>query len=104
MILEAPKLREHSKLARAASFQEFSLEVLTGGAISKIWCSLEGICKEAECMDLVHRFGVTDAGLLFVSAREECLLLTDDHDLFAAYEADSKFQIRLLDEYLSSND
>jgi len=96
VILEAPKLREHSKLARAASFQEFSLEVLTGGAISKIWCSLEGICKEAECMDLVHRFGVTDAGLLFVSAR--------DHDLFAAYEADSKFQIRLLDEYLSSND
>jgi hypothetical protein len=101
VILEATKLREHSELARAAGFQEFSLEILTSGAISEIWCSLEEICKAPEYMDLVRRFGVADASLLFFSAREECLLLTDDGDLFAAYR-ESKFQIRLLDEYLGS--
>lgn len=104
VILEATKLREHSELARAAGFLEFSLEVLTIGAISEIWSSLEEICKEPEYMDLVRRFGVADASLLFFSAREECLLLTDDADLFAAYGTESKFQMRLLDEYLGSTD
>jgi hypothetical protein len=104
VILEATKLREHSELARAEGFREFSLAVLTGGAISEIWYSLEEIYRESEYMDLARRFGVADASLLFVSAREECLLLTDDQDLFAAYEAGSKFQIRLLEEYLGSPD
>jgi hypothetical protein len=104
VILEATRMREHSELARVGRFVEFSIEVLFGGTISEISCSLGDICKEPEYIALVHRFGVTDAGLLFVSAREECLLLTDDHDLFAAYEADSKFQIRLLDEFLASTD
>jgi hypothetical protein len=32
------------------------------------------------------------------------LLLTDDDRLFAAHVAGSKFQMRLLDEYLGSTD
>jgi hypothetical protein len=102
VILEATKLREYSQLARAVNFPEFSLEVLTSRPISEVWCSLEEICKEPEYIDLVHRFGVADASLLFVSDREECLLLTDEGPLFAAFRAGSKFQIRLLDEYLGS--
>jgi hypothetical protein len=97
-------MRERSELARVGNFLEFSIGVLFGGSISEIWCSLEDICKEAEFIDLVHRFGVADASLLFVSAREECLLLTDDQDLFAAYGTESKFQMRLLDEYLTAAD
>jgi hypothetical protein len=54
VILEATKLREQSELARATSFQEFSLDVLTSGAISEIWCSLEEICKAPKYMDLVQ--------------------------------------------------
>jgi hypothetical protein len=46
----------------------------------------------------------TDASLLFFSSRQQCLLLTDDADLFAAYGTESKFQMRQLDEYLTSTD
>ncbi len=104
VILEVTKLREHSELARAGGFREFSLAVLTGGAISEIWYSFEEIYRESEYMDLARRFGVADASLLFVSAREGCLLLTDDNRLFDAYGAGSKFQMRLLDEYLEETD
>jgi predicted nucleic acid-binding protein len=98
VILEATRLREHSELARAESFGDFSLEVLTSGAILEIWCSLDEICKEPKYMDLVRRFGVADASLLFISAREGCLLLTDDDRLFAAHGAGSKFELWGLDE------
>jgi hypothetical protein len=104
VILEATKLREYSELARTTGFRDFSLKVLSSGAISETWCSLKELCKEPEYMDLARRFGVADASLLFVSVREECLLLTDEGRLFAARRAGSKFQIRLLDEYLSSTD
>jgi hypothetical protein len=100
VILEATRLREYSELAKVESFREFSHEVLTTGAISEIWFSLEEICKEPKYTDLVRRFGVTDASLLFISARKECLLLTDDNRLFAAHGAGSKFEIWRLDEYL----
>jgi hypothetical protein len=69
VIVEVTKLREHSALAKARGFREFSLGVLTGGAISETGCSLEELCKEPEYFDLVLRFGVADASLLFVSAR-----------------------------------
>jgi hypothetical protein len=102
VIMEATRLREHSELARVENFREFSLEVLTSSAISEIWCSLEEICKEPKYMDLVLRFGVADASLLFISARDERLLLTDENRLFAAYGAGgSKFEIWRLDKYLS---
>ena len=102
VILEATKLREY--LSKATGFRDFSLNVLGSGAISETWCSVEELCKEPEYMDLARRFGVADASLLFVSVREECLLLTDEGRLFAARRAGSKFQMRLLDEYLSSTD
>jgi hypothetical protein len=103
VILEATKLREHSELARATGFGDFSLRVLSSGTISETWCSLEELCKEPEYLALARRFGVADASLLFVSAREKCLLLTDEDPLFAACRAESKFRIRLLDEYLDSS-
>jgi hypothetical protein len=104
VILEATKLRDHSELAKATGFRDFSTEVLISGAISEIWCSLEEICREPEYMDLVRRFGVADASLFFISAREKCLLLTDEGPLFAACRAGSKFKTRLPDEYLSRTD
>ena len=104
VILEATRLREHSELVGAEGFSDFSLGILTGGDITEIWWALEEVCEQSEYIDLVHRFGVADASLLFVSAREGCLLLTDDDRLFDAYGAGSKFQIRLLDEYLASTD
>jgi hypothetical protein len=85
VILEATKLREISELAKAEGFRDFSLEVLSSGAISETWCSLEELCKEPEYSALARRFGVADASLLFVSDRKECLLLTDDDRLFDAY-------------------
>jgi hypothetical protein len=104
VILEATKLREYSELAKATGFRDFSLRVLSSGAITETWCSLEEICKEPEYLALARRFGVADASLLFVSAREECVLLTDEGRLFDARGAESKFQMRQLDEYLASAD
>src|SRR5580700_6718950 len=61
VILEATRLREHSELAKATGFRDFSLEVLSSGAISEIWCSFEELCKEPEYLALARRFGVADA-------------------------------------------
>jgi hypothetical protein len=103
VILEATRLRKHSELAKATGFRDFSLRVLVSGAISEVWCSLEELCKEPEYLALTLRFGVADASLLFVSAREECLTLTDDRGLFGAYGIESRFKVGLLDEYLGSS-
>jgi hypothetical protein len=104
VILEATRQRKPSELARVERFREVSLAVLTSGAISEIWCSLEEICKQPKYMNLVRRFGVADATLLFISAREGCLLLTDDNRLFAALGSGSEFEIWRLDEYLGQPD
>src|SRR4029077_506515 len=38
VILEVTRMREHSELGRVARFLEFSIDVLSGDAISEIWC------------------------------------------------------------------
>lgn len=102
--MEATKLRGRSELKRIESFPEFSLKILTSGAISEIGCSLEELCEDREYFDLALRFGVADATLLFVSAREGCLLLTDEGRLLDTHGAGSRFQMRRLDEYLGQTD
>src|SRR5690242_8212429 len=56
VILDATNLLEYSESSSADGFLKFSVKVLFGGEISEIWYSLEEICKEAEYIDLVHRF------------------------------------------------
>jgi predicted nucleic acid-binding protein len=104
VMVEVTTLREHSQLARLSGFRAFSLEFLSKGAISEERCPVTELCAQPEFLELACRLGLTDAGLVFVATRYECLLLTDDSRLFGVYSAGAKFQIRLLDHYLARTD
>ena len=45
---------------------------------------------------LVVRFGLTDAGLVWLAQQEGCTLVTSDDRLFRALPTDPKFEIQLL--------
>lgn len=49
-----------------------------GGSISEISCPIAEICKAEGFRQLICRYGLTDAGLIFVAAKSKALVLTDD--------------------------
>jgi hypothetical protein len=101
VISEALKLRETSALSlEKEAFRRNSLGVLTGGAISEISCPMTEICQEEDFRQLICRYGLTDAGLIFVAAKNSALLLTDDGRLFGSYSESSGHVIELLDNFL----
>jgi len=77
-----------------------ALEALRRAGVKEQPCSLDEICGEPDFEDLLCRYGLTDAGLVYVAHREECVLLTDDRRLFGAYSAGSRFKILGLEDYL----
>jgi hypothetical protein len=100
IMAEVTKLRAYSGLAKAGEFRSFSLDVLAGDTFSETTFSLAELYGEPRYMALTRRFGVTDAGLLLLADRNGYLPLTDDTPLFDAHSSESRFEIRLLDEYL----
>ena len=100
LVAEVTRLREYSGLAKAGDFRAFSLDLLAGDTFLETTFSLAELHREPRYMELTRRFGVTDAGLLLLADRNGGLLLTDDKPLFAAHSSESRFDIRLLDEYL----
>lgn len=101
--VEVLKLRKTSHLAdERFAFREFSLTLLDK-EIGEETCSIAELSGEPDFRNLVCRFGLTDAALVFIAAKYRCLLLTDDARLFAVYSTGAKYQIRLLDEYLTQS-
>lgn len=101
VISETLKLREKSILSlEKEDFRRNSLEILTGGAVSEISCPITEICQEQDFRQLICRYGLTDAGLIFVAAKNRALVLTDDGRLFSSYSESSGHAIELLDKYL----
>jgi len=56
--------------------------------------------EEENFRELICRYGLTDAGLIFVAAKNRALVLTDDGRLFSSYSENSGYAIELLDNYL----
>jgi hypothetical protein len=101
VISETLKLRGNSAMSREAEeFRRNSLEVLMGGAITEIACPMAEICKAEDFRQLICRYGLTDAGVVFVASNNRALVLTDDGRLFGSYSEDSGHVIALLDDYL----
>jgi len=101
VISEALNLREASALSREKEgFRRNSLEVLMGGAITEIACPIAEICKTEDFRQLICRYGLTDAGVVFVASNDRALVLTDDGRLFGSYSEDSGHVIALLDDHL----
>jgi hypothetical protein len=105
VISETLKLREHSALgAMQEEFRNYSLKLLTSLSIREIPCPIAEICSEREFRQLICRYGLTDAGLIFIASRYAALLLTDDARLSRDYSAGGGYQIELLDAYLRQID
>jgi aspartyl-tRNA synthetase len=86
-ISEALNLRVASALSREKEeFRRNSLEVLMGGTISEISCPIAEICKAEDFRQLICRYDLTDAGLIFVAAKSKALVLTDDGRLSVAIQ------------------
>jgi hypothetical protein len=101
VISEALKLRGTSALSNdEEEFRSNSLGVLTGGAISGISSPVTEICREEGFRQLICRYGLADAGLIFVASKNRALVLTDDRRLFSAYSANPGYLIQLLDDFL----
>ena len=101
VISEALKLREASALGREKeAFRRNSLDVLIGDTISEIPCPIMEVCLEEDFRQLICRYGLTDAGLIFVADKNRALVLTDDGRLFSSYSENSGYVIELLDNYL----
>lgn len=101
VISEALKLRGMSVLSQEKEeFRRSSLDVFTHDAISEIPCPIAEICREEDFRQLICRYGLTDAGVIFVASKNGALVLTDDRRLFSAYSANPGYVIQLLDNYL----
>ncbi len=101
VISEVLKLREKSVLSlEKEDFRRNSLDVLTGDTISEIPCPIMEVCQEEDFRQLICRYGLTDAGLIFVADKNRALVLTDDGRLFSSYSENSGYVIELLDNYL----
>jgi hypothetical protein len=104
-VAEALRLREYSLLSRDRwRFRELALERLKDGKVEDVHCPLRELCAEEGFRDLICRLGLTDASLIFVAAKERCLLLTDDRRMFEGLLAGAKPDVRLLGDYLKSPD
>jgi hypothetical protein len=102
VVAEVLRLRGHSLLSRdERGFRELALTKLEG-TVEDIPYSLRDLCAAPDIRDLVCRLGLTDASIMHLAAKEQCLLLTDEGEMFGTYTKGSKFEIRLLGEYLES--
>ena len=105
VLCEVFKLRESSALSRnKEGFTRNSLEVLTGEVVRELPCPIANLCREDDFRELICRDGLTDAGLMFVTAKNSALVLTDDRRLFSSYSENSGYEIELLDNYLQQTD
>jgi hypothetical protein len=101
VVAEVLKLRGYSMLSRdEMQFRKLSLELLTSERMEEVPCPLREVCADPDWRDLICRFGLSDAGLIYVATREKCLLLTDDRRMFGAYPSGAEFEIHLLDNCL----
>jgi hypothetical protein len=102
VLAETFKLRKLSMLRKEAeAFRRFSLEILAIGRIKEVPCPIDELTGDDDFRRLVCRLGVTDAGLVYVAAKQRALLLTDDKPLSNDYSAGAGagYQIRLLNDY-----
>jgi hypothetical protein len=56
--------------------------------------------QEEDSRQPIWRYGLADAGLVFVATENKALPLTDDGRLFSTYSENSGHAIELLDNYL----
>jgi predicted nucleic acid-binding protein len=101
VLAEVLRLRGHPALSQDRErFRRLSLELLADGRIEEISGPLQALCADPEYRELICRLGLTDAAVVYLAAKERCLLLTDEERKFDTYTAGAGFEIRTLDEYL----
>lgn len=104
-LCEVLKLREHSVLSQDRErFCRISLKLLMDGKLKEVSCPVRELCADEAYGELICRFGLTDAAVVYLAENERCLLLTDDRKLCRTYTSGAVFEIRLLDEYLRSTE
>jgi hypothetical protein len=107
VIAEVLRIREVSELSKDEErFRRLSTHLLIDSKIEEIPCPLTQMCAESDFRELTIRLGLADASMIYLAswADKPCLLLTDDRRMFGAYPPITKFEIRLLDEFLHEAD
>jgi len=100
VISEVLKLRESSALRKEEElFRRNSLDLLTNGSVIEISCPIMEVRREEEFCDLTCRYGLTDAGVIFVAFKMRALVLADDQRPFQAYSVRPVYVIELLEKY-----
>ena len=103
VLTEVFRLRKESELyRRQVDFRSVALELLVSGNIEEVHRPAESLYENSHYRDLVSRLRLTDTGFVSLAVEYDCVLLTDDDEMFQAYPSSpgTGFQIRMLDEYL----
>ena len=85
VVAEAFKLREHSALkGDQYRFRRLAMSSFKKANLREVHCPLVDLALSEDSVERVCRVGITDAMLLHVSMKEDCLILTDDTRLLEA--------------------
>jgi hypothetical protein len=101
VLVEIFKFREHLSLRQEKEqLRACCLDLISSGKIEEASCPTAELARDESFRQMACRLGIADAGLVFVAANKNALLLTDDRRLFQVCSAGATYEIRLLDEYL----